>query len=98
MWVERNGRGITGEPPCETCRVDLLPSNSEAANIYFKCRRQIITFFNGEVDKELDLNYVALDVIMDIYGIRDKKECFEKVIRVYHHFLKERDTSSARED
>ena len=90
MWRERNERGVEGEPPCDGCKTELLPENAEAARVFNKCRRQIITFFNGEVDKEIDLNYVALDVVMNWVGVKDKRDVSEKVLRVYHHFLNER--------
>lgn len=91
MWKERNDRGVSGEPPCDGCRVDLLPVNAEAARVFQMCRRQVITFFNGEVDREIDLNYVAVSAVMDLYGVKDRRECFEKVVRTYRYFLNERD-------
>ena len=87
MYTERKPPGT---PPCESCRVELREENEDAARIYQTVRRQIITFFNGEVDKEIDLNYVAVNVVMDLYGVRKKRECFEKVTRAYHHFLNKR--------
>lgn len=64
--------------------------NEEAALIYNISRGQIITFFNGEVDREVDLNFVAVNAVMEIYGVKNKRSCFDKVMRTYHHFLNER--------
>lgn len=88
MWTDRNARGITGEPPCETCRVDLLPENEQAATVFRAVRNQVITVFNGERNVVIDLNYPAVKMIMDLYGVKDQRNCFEKVIGTFHHFLK----------
>jgi hypothetical protein len=87
MYAERKPHGT---PPCESCRVELREENEEAARIYQLVRRQIITFFNGEVDKEIDLNFASVNTVMDIYNVKNKLECFNKVIRAYYHFLGER--------
>jgi hypothetical protein len=69
----------------------LREENAEAAMVYMSTRRQIITMFNGEYDKEIDLNYVALISVMDLFGVKNKRECFKKVVHTYHHFLRLRD-------
>ena len=86
---------MEGEPPCDDCPafpVDLRQDNEDAAKIYNTCRRQVITFFNGEVDKEFDLNQLAVWALIDHYPkrLKDPWAVFEKIIRTYHHFLKER--------
>ena len=30
----------------------------------------------------IDLDFAALDFVMDLYGVEDKRECFEKVYRL----------------
>jgi hypothetical protein len=88
LYAERTPPGT---PPCESCRVELREENAEAAMVYMSTRRQIITMFNGEYDKEIDLNYVALISVMDLFGVKNKRECFKKVVHTYHHFLRLRD-------
>ena len=87
MWEERNQRGVTGEPPCETCRVDLLPENEVAAKIYFMVRSQCECRWNGEQDIEIDINHVALWKAIEKFpgGVKDEWGTFQKVSRAWHH-------------
>jgi len=88
MWQERSEReGVLVEPPCGDCRVDLLEENADAAKIYQITRNQIITFFNGEVDKVIDLNHVALWENIDRYKVREPVRVFELVNLVFHQLL-----------
>ena len=91
MWAERSERGVVGDPPCDGCRTELMPENRDAAKIYQICKRQVRTWFNGEVDKEIDLDFVALKLPMDLYvAPENHRECFEKVTHTYYYFLSER--------
>lgn len=96
MWAERSERdGVNYDPPCETCRVILLEENADAARIYQLTRGQIVTWFNGEVDKVVDLNHVALWQAIDHYKVKEPVRVFELVNKVFHHFLaKERENAS----
>lgn len=92
MWAERAKRGIgDGDTPCETCRIFLMPENKDVADIYFKVRGQTLTRFNGRYDVVTDLNQVALWGTIDHWPtkIKDPMECFDRVMAVFHHFLKE---------
>jgi hypothetical protein len=51
------------------------------------CRGQIILTGMGEV---VDLNFQAVKIVMDLYEVEDQQECFYKVYKTFHHFLKER--------
>ena len=84
MYSERTP---PGEPPCATCWVDLKEENEDAARIFRVVRGQYIVF--GE--RVVDLNFQSVKVIMDLYNIRDQKACFEKVLNIFHRFLKEKD-------
>lgn len=92
MWAERSERdGVLHEPPCETCRVDLLEENADAARIYQLIRGQIVTL--GE--NVIDLNHVALWQAIDRYKVKEPVRVFELVNKVFHHFLdKDRDDGS----
>lgn len=89
MWRERNEREIEGDPPCESCRVELQEENVEAAFIYQLVRGQVLTQFNGEYDVVTDINHLALWAAIDRYpgGVTDRWEVFNKVRRVFFHFL-----------
>jgi hypothetical protein len=80
MYGNRNPPGV---PPCDTCRVELLAANREAASIYMTCRRQYVTAEEGRV---VGISIAALKAAMDIYGVQDQKECLDKVTRAFFHF------------
>jgi len=77
------------EPPCETCWVDLKVENEEAARIFQVVRGQVITRFNGEADVIVDLNHLAVWEAIDRYQIRNKRRCFEKVLKLFFALLEE---------
>lgn len=73
-------------PPCDTCRTELLEENEDAAEIYHIVRGQVITRFDGQI---IDLNHLAVWAAIDGYGVKDRQGCFEKVLKVFYHFLNE---------
>lgn len=74
------------EPPCDTCMVDLMKENHDTINIFNRVRGQVIT--QGPDNMATDLNYQAIMAVMDLYGIKDKKGTFERVVKTFHHFQK----------
>lgn len=89
MHAERNPPTV---PPCGECWVDLAAENQEAAAIYQLCRGQIRTRHNGQHDEVIDLDYVAVKMVMELYQIKNQRECFDKVRSTFYHFLnKQRD-------
>lgn len=90
MWKERNERGIEGGPPCISCRVDLLPENHDAAQIYMATRGQVITRNKGmEVDMVTDISIPAVESAMRIFNVKDQADCLQKVRRTFYAMLKE---------
>ena len=71
--------------------MDLIEDNRDAAQIYGICKRQVITA--GEGNEIIDLNYTAIKIMMDLYGVEKQRECFEKVTKTFHHFLNMEKTS-----
>ena len=82
---------IKGEPwseaRCENCRVDLMEENQDAGKVYIMCRNQVITAGMGEV---VDLNLQTVKTVMDLYNIKDQRECMEKVTKTFRHYLSKR--------
>jgi len=76
MWRERNERGVEGEPPCSECWVDLLPENLDAQRIFYTVRYQLIT----GPGSALDVNHLAIWRMIDELQIKNRLDCFEKVI------------------
>lgn len=75
------------EPPCDTCWVDLMSENREAAEIYMMTRNQIITAGMGQT---IDISIPAICNAMNRYpgGIKNQWRCLKKVMAAFHHFLK----------
>ena len=64
------------EPPCETCWVDLMPENEDAIRIFNLVRYQLVMASGGAVD----LLHEAIHRAMELYQVRNRRECFEKVL------------------
>ena len=63
------------EPPCSTCRVEILPENAEALKIYLLIRGQYLMGFSGPVD----INQMAIWEAIDRYHVKKPLEVFERV-------------------
>jgi hypothetical protein len=81
MYAERTPPGT---PPCESCRVVLREENEEAAACYMLTRRQYVTADKGRI---VDISIPAVKIAMELHGVRDQKDCLNKVIRLFHFFL-----------
>lgn len=71
------------EPPCNTCRVELLEENAEAAKIYLTVQGQVRTVG----DTVIDLDHVALWQAIDRYEVKKPLRVFELINRTFHYFL-----------
>ena len=74
------------KPPCDTCWVDLMPENADAAKIYMVTQGQTIAAGMGQA---IDISIPAIKIVMDLYpgGIKDQWKCLSKVRAAFHHFL-----------
>jgi hypothetical protein len=75
------------ETPCQTCRVELSAANQEVATVYMLCRRQYVTAEEGRI---AGLSIPAVKALMDIYGVRNQRECLERVLAVFYYFENKR--------
>jgi len=64
------------DPPCETCKVEIMPGNAEAHMIFSVCRYQLIMGMSGPVD----MDHGAIHEAMRLYGVRDQRKCFGKML------------------
>jgi len=82
---------LYGEPwseaRCENCRVDLLEENQDAGTVYIMCRNQVITAGMGEI---IDINIQTVKTVMDLYTVKNQRECMEKVTKTFRYFLNQR--------
>jgi len=62
----------------------LLPGNRQVFDVYMKVQSQHIMGYGGPVD----LNFQSVDFIMDLLGVINRKEVFEKVYKLYGVSLK----------
>lgn len=68
------------EPPCKTCRVELLEENEEAGPIYEATKTQVIATGFAVID----INFLAVKGMMELYGVKNQKRCWEKVHWLWH--------------
>ena len=64
-----------------------MEENQDAGKVYIMCRNQVITAGMGEV---VDLNLQTVKTVMDLYNIKDQRECMEKVTKTFRHYLSKR--------
>ena len=82
MYAERTP---PGDPPCITCREVPEEGNEEALGIFFLVRNQLIMGSGGPVD----LNHLAVYSAMDLYQVKNRIECFEKVLKLASFWIGE---------
>ncbi len=68
------------DPPCDTCMVVLMDENRDAGTIFQVCRSQVIVAPMGGI---VDIDIATVIKIMDLYEIRNKKTCLEKVRKLH---------------
>lgn len=73
------------EPPCETCKPIFLEENVDAIKIFFLVRTQLIVGADG---RPIDIIHQAIHESMKLYESRNKKECFEKILRMSQIWFK----------
>lgn len=71
------------KPDCESCLPKLLPENEDAATVYMQCRNQAVFVGMDGVPVDLDIN--AVKTVMDLEGIRDQRDCLQRVRAMWHH-------------
>ncbi len=64
-----------GDPPCKTCKPELMINNTEAINIYQQCSGQWIVGMSGIID----INILAVIEVMKLKKIKNMDECLGKV-------------------
>ena len=59
------------------------PENAEAVEVFMMVRHQHIMGPAGPVT----LNLAALQLAFDLVGVKDKKGCYDRVVRMYANHL-----------
>jgi len=66
-------------PKCDQCMPEIMEENADVISVYMKVSSQHIMGFSGPVD----LNFLSVKFIMDLLGIKNQKEVFERVHNLY---------------
>jgi len=82
MYAERKPPGI---PPCENCKVDPMEENADVFKIFFTVREQYLIGMSGP----MGLNHLAIYEAMRLYKIKNRQECFERVVRLHSWWMGE---------
>jgi len=61
-----------------------MEENEDIASVYLVSRRQIIL---GEQGRVMDIDVRAVKVAMDLYEVKDQKECLDRVRCTFYHFM-----------
>ena len=64
-----------------------MEENQDAGTGYIMCRNQVITEGMGE---RVDINLQTVKTVMDLYGVKNQRECMEKVTKTFRYFLSQR--------
>ena len=72
------------QPPCDTCRPAYFEENADAIKIFFLIRNQLI--MGSEMP--IDISHHAIHEAMKLYEIKNRKECFEKVLAMGTWWIK----------
>jgi len=72
------------DPPCKTCYIEPLPENEEAIRIFPIVKNQFIMGMNGPIS----FLQPAIHSAMDIYDIKNKQQCFEKLLALEPWWIK----------
>jgi len=65
--------------------VETVEENEDAIRIFFLTQYQVIMGPRGPVD----INHLAVHAAMELYGIIDRRRCFEKVLKLSRWWLEE---------
>ena len=71
-----NSRDPSEDPPCEDCKVEPSIENTDAIRIFNMERYQLIMGQGGAID----MNHDAFHKAMRLYRIKNRRECYEKIL------------------
>ena len=85
-------RAVPGNAKCESCRVQLVEENEDAAEVYMLTRRQYVTRMeigeNGAPHTVIvDISIPAVESAIRIRGVKDQWDCLARVRQAFFHFL-----------
>jgi hypothetical protein len=60
-----------------------MPENEDAIEVYSQVHSQAI--YVGMDGVAVDLNFNAVKFVMDLNGVENQHDCFQKVHKMWHH-------------
>lgn len=84
MCKELRGEAWTDEK-CAECLPMLFDENEEAARIYLLVYNQFIMGPQGPIA----INQIAVHEAMKLYRIKERQQCFEKVLSLSAYFIRD---------
>ena len=79
-------KGKEEEPPCRDCLPELMEENEEAVHVWPYVRNQVIVGFN----QVIDLNILAVESVMRMFKVKNKKRVLSQVFDIFRTFNDER--------
>ena len=70
-------------PDCKNCPPEVMPENEDAIAVYSQVHGQAI--YVGMDGVAVDLDFNALKFVMDLVEVEDPFDCFQKVLKMWHH-------------
>ncbi len=64
------------KPPCYTCEPEFFEENAEAVKLFYLVKNQYIILESGPID----IMHEPIHSVMNLYEVRNKRECFEKIL------------------
>jgi hypothetical protein len=61
---------------------EIMEGNVEAVHIFSQTRTQVITGF----ETIIDINILAVGMVMDLMGVRDRRRCLAKVRTMFDEY------------
>jgi hypothetical protein len=76
--------------------VELVSENRDAARVFQQVRGQtldkiVMTGMGGGYSRPYDLNHLAVWAMIDALKIKDRLDCFNRVIGVFHKWLSDQE-------
>lgn len=65
---------------------EAFPENRDAVKIFLFCKDQYIFTPSGKI---IDMNFQAIETAMMRLEIKNKNDCFKKVVALGRHFIKQ---------
>ena len=75
------------EPDCENCLPPLWLENEEVVMVFNAVQGQVITA--GARNEVVDVNHVSIHEAMSVYKVKDRRDCFEHVVKLFHDLRSE---------